>query len=114
MKIYLTCHVQILQHLLVSFWFIHLEVRKKLPAAGNFCKESTTSGIVFLVFLEVLCDLIDFFGKNTDLHLWGARIGLVRLKLEDQFFLRSFLESHRIGGEKEEAQKTIRRASSSS
>lgn len=51
------------------------------------------------MILQVLGNLIDTLGEDTDLHLWGTCVLLVRLELSDDLGLGCLLESHTVWGD---------------
>lgn len=93
----LLIHIESLQHLLVRLRCIHLQVREKFAPLCDHSKEPAACGVIFLVFLQVLGDLRNTLGDDTDLHLRGTGVLFVSLKLSDDLGLRGFLESHKWG-----------------
>ena len=84
-----------LKGLLVILRLIHAQVREQFAALRNFAEQSPATGVIFLMFLQMLRQIIDLLGQNRDLYLRGTGIFFVRLVLIDQLFLLSSLEGHK-------------------
>lgn len=59
----------LLEDPLVFLGLVHFEVREDLATLCDLPEEPTTSGMILLVLMEVLCEFTDLFGEDRDLHL---------------------------------------------
>ena len=79
--------VEVLEHLAVTLLIIHFEVREKLPSASNLREKTSASGVVLLMLFQMFGDFVDLLREDTDLHLWGAGIFVMRAELRDELLL---------------------------
>ena len=108
----LLVEIQSLENLLVTFRLVHLEIREEFTAACDHRQESTASGIILLVFLQVLRHVVNLLCENTDLDLRRTGVLGVGLEFSNDFLLIGFLESHSVGEKKTKGtSETILRAS---
>jgi len=63
-----------------------MEIIEQAASAANHVLEATPGAIVFLMRLQMLCELFDAMGQNGDLHLHGTGIGIVSCKFFSYFF----------------------------
>ena len=60
---------------------------QKTAALTNHFQKTTTGMMVFLVVLQVFCQIADAFRKNGNLDFRGSRVSFVDAVGFDQFFL---------------------------
>ncbi len=87
-----------LQHLLILIGGMHFHVRQKPPALGDFAKEPSAGGLIFLVFLQMLGEFCNFFGKDRNLYLRGTSVFVVCTELRDDLLFDRAFEWHRLIG----------------
>jgi len=54
----------------VAFFVAALEVAEQALALADHAEQAASAVIVFLIFLEVLGELVNFFSKDSNLHFW--------------------------------------------
>ena len=69
----------------VSFDFLLHEVFQKTAALTNHFQKTTTGMMVFLVVLQVFCQIADAFRKNGNLDFRGSRVSFVDAVGFDQY-----------------------------
>jgi len=57
-----------------------LQVIKKLPATSHHLQQPTARGVVFRVFRQMLCQVIDTSRQQRDLHIGAAGVLLMQLE----------------------------------
>lgn len=72
-----------------------LKILEEAAALCDFLEKSTAGAEVLAVGFKVARELLYFFRKDCDLHLWGSGIGIVGAELFDDFRLFVFVE-HRL------------------
>lgn len=78
---------QPLDHFLVLFGHAVFEVREQFAAFADQKQQAAPAVIVFLMFFQVSCQLVDAGGDDRDLHLGGAGIFIMLGVLGDDLFL---------------------------
>ena len=75
---------------------IDLPVRGHAQAAAlaDHLEQATAGMVVVLVFLEVLVQVVDALGQQSDLHLGGTGVALVNRVLGDDFSFGHFYFLH--------------------
>lgn len=79
--------IKVLEHFSVALLIVLLQVREEFASACDLREETSASGVVLLVLFQVLGDFVDLLREDTDLHLWGACVLLVRAELGDELLL---------------------------
>lgn len=66
----------------------------KAAAAADHLEQATAGMVVVLVLLEVLVQVVDALGQQSDLHLGGTGVALVDRVLGDDFSFGHFYFLH--------------------
>jgi hypothetical protein len=82
---------EIVDELAVPIQVGPLEVFEQTPPLANHHQQSATAVVVFLMFAEVVRELVDACRQKCNLNGGAATIRLVQLVLADDFV---FVESH--------------------
>lgn len=69
---------------LVFLGLVHSEIREDLATLRDLPKEPTTSGVILLVLMEVLCEFTDLLREDGDLHLRRSRVLIMEAVLGDE------------------------------
>ena len=73
----LAAQVKLLQHILVARRVALVQVVEQRAALANHLQQTTTRVLIFFVSLEVLGQLLDLLGEDTDLDLRRTSVTLV-------------------------------------
>ena len=105
--------IQGLEDLFVALRLVHFKVREEFAATSNHGQKTAAGGVILLMVFQMLRNMVDLLGENTDLNLRRTSVFRMSLELPDDLLLIGFLESHGSGGEKRRkgTSETILRAS---
>jgi len=82
---FLFAQTQFSQDSTITLDVLLFEVVEQAAALTNHLEQTTTGVVILLVELEVLVEVVDALGQQSDLNLGGTGVALVAFELFDDF-----------------------------
>jgi hypothetical protein len=58
----------------VALYVVLLDIVQEIPSPTDQHQQPSSAVVIFLVHLEVLGEVLDAFGEERNLYLWGAGV----------------------------------------